>query len=161
MKTKQLLGLSGSILLFMGVFAPIVRIPIVGNMNYFANGRGDGVFVSILAVTSLILALAEKYRGLLYMGIGSLATMFFSFMNFQQALADVKAKVKAAMESELKGNQFRDLVDTAMGFVQFQWGLALLVVGAVFVIASSVIEDNDYLPVLEDNDCLPVLEDNE
>ena len=34
MQTKQLLGLIGSIALFIGVFAPILSVPIVGNMNY-------------------------------------------------------------------------------------------------------------------------------
>ena len=35
MKTKQLLGLIGSIVLFIGVFSPIISVPIMGNMNYF------------------------------------------------------------------------------------------------------------------------------
>jgi hypothetical protein len=61
MNTKQLLGLIGSIVLFIGVFTPIVSVPIMGNMNYFQNGKGDGTIVLVLAVISLILVLAKKY----------------------------------------------------------------------------------------------------
>ena len=59
MKTKQLLGLIGSIVLFIGVFTPIVSVPIMGNMNLFQNGKGGGTIVLILAVISLVLVLAK------------------------------------------------------------------------------------------------------
>ena len=48
-----------SIILFVGVFTPIVSFPIIGYMNYLQNGRGDGVIVLILAVISLVLVWAR------------------------------------------------------------------------------------------------------
>jgi hypothetical protein len=44
MNNRRLLGILGSTLLFVGVFMPIVKLPIVGDMNYFANGKWDGIF---------------------------------------------------------------------------------------------------------------------
>jgi len=137
MKTKQLLGLIGSIVLFIGVFTPIVSVPIMGNMNYFQNGKGDGTIVLILAVVSLVLVLANKYKGLWCTGVGSLGVMLFTFINFQSKMSQVKAD----MESELAGNPFRGLADMAMQSVQLQWGWALLIVGAALVIASAAIKD--------------------
>ncbi|MBI9082217.1 MAG: hypothetical protein JEZ11_01385 [Desulfobacterales bacterium] len=55
MGTKQILGLIGSIILFVGVFTPIFSVPIMGNMNYFQNGKGDGTIVLVLAI--------ERQRG--------------------------------------------------------------------------------------------------
>jgi len=135
--TKQLLGLIGSAVLFVGVFAPIVSIPIMGNMNYFQNGKGDGTFVLILAVISLILVLLKKFKGLWFTGLGSMAIMTFTFINFQMALANTKTQ----MEMELEGNPFRGIADMAMQSVQLQWGWALLIIGAVLVIASAAIKD--------------------
>ena len=138
MKTKkQLLGLIGSIVLFVGVFTPIVSVPIMGNMNYFQNGKGDGTIVLILAVISLVLVLVKKYKGLWFTGIGSLAVMLFTFINFQSTISQAKAD----MELELAENPFRGLVDMAMQSVQLQWGWALLIVGAALVIASAAIKD--------------------
>ena len=137
MKTKQLLGLIGSIVLFIGVFTPIVSIPIMGNMNYFQNGKGDGTIVLILAVISLILVLTKKYKGLWFTSIGSLGVMLFSFINFQSKMSQVKAD----MDSELADNPFRGLADMAMQSVQLQWGWALLIVGAALVIASAAMKD--------------------
>jgi len=38
---RQSIGLVGCVLLFIGVFLPIVSVPIAGGMNYFQNGRVD------------------------------------------------------------------------------------------------------------------------
>jgi hypothetical protein len=137
MNTKQMLGLIGSIVLFIGVFTPIVSVPIMGNMNYFQNGKGDGTLILILAVVTLVLVLMKKYKGLWFTGVGSLAVMAFTFINFQMKISDMKSQ----MESELAGNPFRGLADMAMQSVQLQWGWALLIVGAGLVIASAAMKD--------------------
>ena len=137
MNTKQLFGLIGSIILFVGVFAPIVSVPIMGNLNYFQNGKGDGIIVLLLAVATAVLVLTKNYKGLWLTGFGSLSVMLFTFVNFQSKLS----KMKAEMESTLAGNPFRGLADMAMQSVQLQWGWALLIVGAALVIASAAVKE--------------------
>jgi hypothetical protein len=137
---KQMLGLIGSLVLFVGVFTPIISLPIVGTMNYFQNGKGDGVIVLALAIVSLILTLTKRYRGLWFTGIGSLAVMIFTFVNFQMRMSELQAQ----MESQLSGNPFRGLADMAMQSVQIQWGWAVLIVGAGLVIAAAAIKTPDF-----------------
>jgi len=140
MNTKQILGLIGSIVLFIGVFTPIESVPIMGNMNYFPNGQGNaGTLILVLAVMSLVLVLTKTYEGLWFTGIGSLAVLAFTFINFQMKMANMKSQ----MESELAGNPFRGLADMAMQSVQLQWGWALLIVGAGLVIASAAMKDEN------------------
>ena len=135
--TKQLLGLIGSAVLFVGVFAPIVSVPIMGNINYFNNGKGDGVIVLVFAAISLILVLLKKFKGLWFTGLGSMGIMVFTFVNFQISLANTMTQ----METELVGNPFRGIADMAMQSVQIQWGWALLIIGAVLLIASAAIKE--------------------
>jgi len=135
--TKQLLGLTGSAILFVGVFAPIVSVPIMGNINYFNNGKGDGVIVLVLAAISLILVLLKKFKGLWFTGLGSMGIMVFTFVNFQISLANTMTQ----METELVGNPFRGIADVVMQSVQIQWGWALLIIGAVLLIASAAIKE--------------------
>lgn len=139
MKSRQKLGIIGSIILFIGVFTPIMSIPIMGNINYFRNGQGDGTIILALAVISLILALKNKYKGLWVTGVGSLGVMLFTFINFQTKMSQAKANMKL----ELAGNPFRHLADAAMQSVQLQWGWALLIIGAVLIIASAAMKDKD------------------
>ena len=134
---RPLIGMIGSIILFVGVFTPILSVPIMGNINYFQNGKGDGTIVLILAVISFILVLIKKYKGLWFTGLGSIGVLLFTFINFQLRMSQVIAN----MESELAGNPFRGLADIAMQSVQLQWGWALLIVGAALVIASAAIKD--------------------
>ncbi len=128
------LGLAGSIILFIGVFMPLVSVPIAGNINYIGNGKGDGIVVLILAVVSLLFVLTKKYKGLWLTGLGSLGMMLFTFINFQSKLSQAKTDV----QSELAGNPFRDVADAAIESVHLQWGWAILLVGAALVIASPV-----------------------
>jgi len=92
-RTKQLLGLIGSAVLFVGVFAPIISVPIMGNMNYFQNGKGDGTIVLVLVTVSLILILLKKFKGLWFTGLGSMAILAFTFINFQMKMSDVKTQM--------------------------------------------------------------------
>ena len=137
MNTKQILGLIGSVVLFIGVFTPIVSVPIMGNMTYFQNGQGDGMIILVFAVISLILVLMEKYKALWVTGSASLAVMLLTLFNFQTKMSQFKAD----MELELADNPFRGLADMAISSVQLQWGWALLVAGAVLVIVSAALKE--------------------
>ncbi len=134
---KQILGLVGSVILFIGVFTPIVSVPIVGNLNYFQNGRGDRVIVLVLALISLVLVLIKWYRWLWLTGPLSLGVMLYTFINFQVRMAEATAK----MEQELANNPFRGIADIAMQSVQIQWGWAVLVVGAALLIAAAAVRE--------------------
>lgn len=137
MNTKKILGFVGSIVLIVGVFAPIISIPIVGNMNYYRNGEGDGIIILILAIISMILLLIEKYVWIWVTGICSLGIIIYSFLNIHAALH----KAKEDMKSELSGNIFQGLADMAIQSIQIQWGWVLLIIGSVLLISSAAIKD--------------------
>jgi hypothetical protein len=136
MKTKQIYGLIGSLILFIGVFCPVVSIPFAGSMNYFQNGKGDGSFILAFALISIFLVLAEKYDGLWLTSIGSMAVMLFTFVNFQSKMSQVKAD----MDLELSGNPFRGIADATMQSVQLEWGWAVLVIGAILLLVSAIVK---------------------
>ena len=139
MCVKQLLGILGSALLFVGVFTPIVSMPIVGSMNYFRNGEGEGVVVLLLAGLSLLLALTKNYRFLWGTGGGSFGVMIFTFYSFQSEMS----KQRAALNTELAGNPFKELAEAAMQSIQLQWGWAVMTIGAVLIIAAAAIKKDD------------------
>jgi len=47
------------------------------------------------------------------------------------------------MENELAGNPFRGLADLAMQSVQLQWGWALLIIGAIFIIVAAAMKEEN------------------
>jgi hypothetical protein len=134
---KALIGLAGSIILFIGIFTPIVSVPIIGTLNYFQNGKGDGVIIMVLALVSVLLIIMGRYRGLWFTGIGSFGVLIFTFINFQVRMS----QAKSAMERDLADNPFRGLGELALQSVQLQWGWAILVVGAALVITAAAMKE--------------------
>lgn len=130
---EKALGIAGSIILFLGVFAPIVSIPIMGSLNYFQNGKGDGTIIIILAVIALILTLAKKYKGLWFPGLCSLGVLVFTFVNFHIRISQAHSD----MQQELANNPFSGFGELVLHAVQLQWGWAILVFGAALILGAA------------------------
>lgn len=135
--TRQILGLSGSLILFFGVFTPIISLPIVGSVNYFQNGRGDGVFILLLAILSVFFTLTKRYRLLLFTGIGSFVILVFTFVTFQLRMSEMQSQMKQGMAN----NPFAGLGDAMFSTIQIQWGWAVLLIGAVIVTSTSLLKE--------------------
>lgn len=120
----------GAGLLFVGVFAPLISVPIVGSVNYMMNGKGDGAVVLLMAIVAAGLALSGRVQHVLWPGLASLAMLAFTFFRFRSAMAEMRA----SMNAELAGNPFRGLADMAVNAVQIQWGWAVLLLGAILLI---------------------------
>lgn len=137
---RQIVGIVGAIVLFIGVFTPIVSVPIMGNMNYFQNGKGDGTIVLVLAVLSLVAVLIRKDVILFFTSLGCLGTLTFTFVNFKIRMSRMLA------EASNSDGLFSGLAELAAQAVQLQWGWALLVVGACLtltpVFLKSIPEDS-------------------
>jgi len=128
-------GLAGAAVLFIGAFLPIVSLPVVGSVNYFNNGLGDGVILVGLALVSALLVVLKRYRGLLVTGILSLLLLGYSFWALTQKLTEAKS----SLDASLAGNPFAGLAQAAIQSVQIQWGWAVLVVGALTLLGAGVV----------------------
>lgn len=137
MSTKRVIGLIGSILLIIGAFSPVVKIPIIGTLNYVNNGHGDGVIILALGIVSIVLVLFEKYNPLVFTGIGSFGVMTFTYFNIQNLLKDSQAQ----LHRDLMGNPFKGLAEGVLNAVQIEWGFALVLVGALLLTIVPIIKD--------------------
>jgi len=133
MTLKRKLAFGGSIAMIIGVFMPIVQIPIVGSIDYFRNGKGDGVVVLVLGVVSLLIAFSNKYGWLWVTGVASLATMGFTLVNFSSILAQTQAN----LNTELAGNPFGSLATAMFQSVRLQWGWLPLIGGAIVLLIAA------------------------
>jgi stage V sporulation protein K len=130
MEPRQIVGLTGVLVLFIGVFTPIVSIPTVGYINYVQNEKLDGVIVLSLAVASFVLLLTKQYRALWFTGFASLGVLLFTFIKLQIRISEIKEKFGA----DLAGKRAPRLADWAMQSVQIEWGWPVLTIGAAFIL---------------------------
>lgn len=117
-------------ILVLGCFAPIVTVPIVGDMNYVGGGRRDGMFVVGLAFVGLLLAFTGRVRGLMITG-------GLSALIIVVGLVDLFRRVDEAKAEMTKGASglFGGLVQAMAESVQIQWGWVPLLAGAALTIA--------------------------
>src|SRR5689334_158458 len=127
----QAFGVVGSAFLVVGVFLPVFSLPVVGNVNYIYKGRADGIIILTLLSASGILHVANRYRPLWYTGLGTLAVLAFTFTRFKLRLSELREAVLA----ELPDNPIPELGHETLDKLQLQWGWAVLVLGAIFVVS--------------------------
>ena len=132
MDNRYGLGLVGSIALVMGVFSPLISLPVVGNLNYFENGQGDAVVVLLVAVIALIATFRREYKYIGYLGVAALIVIAFTFVNVQLKMSAAREE----MTSSLSGNPFDGLAEAMAGTIQLQWGWAVLGSGAILLAAA-------------------------
>jgi len=136
MTLRRILALTGPLLLFLGVFVPIYSVPIIGNVNYFNNGRGDGVIILGLVAISVPFALLKRFHWLWATGVGSLILIGYSLLNLRSQMFAMTAQVYW----QLGRNPLRESAFDLMQVAQLQWGWALLTLGSAFTIASAAIQ---------------------
>jgi hypothetical protein len=134
---RKITGFLGAFFLFAGVFCPIINVPIMGSMNYFQNGRTEGVFVIVAAAIATILCFIDEYRWLLLPGIGSAVIISITYYDYYSRMHAAREKLKSA----LLDNLFKGLADAAFQTFQFEWGWAILIAGVVLVTAAGIMKD--------------------
>jgi hypothetical protein len=139
MNTHKILALSGSAVLALGAFVPIVSLPIIGSINYFNNGQGDGIFIVLLAAVAAVLAFFGQYRFLWIPGGASLVLLVITLTRFIQLVNDAQSE----LTDSLAGNPFAGLAEGLMASVQLQWGWMLLFLGSVVIISGSFVRKRE------------------
>lgn len=135
----QLLGLAGAFLLALGVFLPIVRIPIAGSQNYFQNGQGDGVFIILLALVVIGFVIMRRNNWLWLPGMLSLALVGFTLSSLVVLIREIRQSVTAEMEDSLFGG----LATLFLESIQIEWGWIALVTGALLILGAAYLGRHD------------------
>lgn len=136
---NQMIAIAGSLLLFVGVFSPIVQLPIVGTINIYNQGEGDGIFILIVAALATIFTFTKHFRFHVFAGSVVLVDVAIILYRFTSKLSQAKSQLNIDMAD----NPFRGFADMAMKSVQLQWGWTVLVIGAVLLISSAFFKDKD------------------
>jgi hypothetical protein len=127
---KKLLVLVGAAVTIVGLFLPIVSVPILGSVNMLlpAGGIGDGIFVLVFAVIAAALALLGHVRHAVWPAIGALGFICYKFFELKgavdQGAATIAATPGAAEYAESMGGT------TQMNML----GWAVLGIGALLML---------------------------
>ena len=119
--------LAGALAMAAGTFFPIVRLPLLGTINYLARGHGDGTIVLVLSGI-VVAAVFYGYRRIAALvGFAALVVMTITLLK----ILDVLSK----LHRETTHNPFATLLLNNGGL---EWGWLPLIGGALAVIVGGV-----------------------
>jgi hypothetical protein len=147
-KTKEFIGLAGAVLLIIGIFLPFIKLPIVGSINYFNNGKGDGSILAILAVGACLFIVINKLKWLWVIGSASAATLLFTFYNLYDKMTEISAQQEEIKQS-LAGNPFAGMatpmLDAMHQSIQLDIGIPILIIGTLLLFVSAFLDTRKIL----------------
>lgn len=86
MTKRQIFGLVASIVLLVGAFLPIIRIPFVGDVSYFDLENGNGKLVALYAIAGIVLSALRQERWLLIPAGIALLQVGYAFYDLSKQL---------------------------------------------------------------------------
>lgn len=126
MKSKNYVGLTGALLVITGGIMPMLRIPILGNWNYWDLDLSLASIIYLLAIIAIIAATGNKEALLRFCGWAILLVLIFTFIavyfKVNQYFSFIPLKKLAAVASRM---------------VQYRWtGWAMIALGAIIILFS-------------------------
>ena len=147
MSFKQIIGIIGSLLLILGVFIPLVKIPIylpslnqmalyfhVGGITFYDNSKLEAIIVIAIAVISIFLVVAKRYILLWFSGIALLAVVSYRIIRVMQTLHSARSIAEKWIGEKLTDKIANKVTNVAIEHVHISWGLIFLIVGAILII---------------------------
>lgn len=129
MDRRKIIGFVGAGLLALGTFLPVVSLPIVGSMNYFANAQGDGTIVLVIAAISAALTAISRYKWLWVTAGGAAVILTVFVVRFLNVMNDAQN----ALAEDLAGNPFAGLAEGLIGSAQLELGVFVMYAGAILL----------------------------
>lgn len=136
---RQIIGIFGAVLLALGLFLPIVNVPLMGDRNFFDvdnfNGYLDYSFTGIaygimgLGLASILLSLLNYCRGLLITGLIAIGVFALTLKQFNDLGKNLRDDVITGF--------IMNITDTTIDEGNLRWGWIVLFAGAVVLIIAS------------------------
>ena len=127
---RQMMGVAGGLLLIVGVFVPIVSVPVVGGINVLTANLVVGGLLILIGAYSAVRAAKNDFRFLTWNAYGSLVVIgLLAVMMFANAVAPPEEVEGAGMGEAM------------MQVTTFQWGWVVLLFGAFLLIAAGHVRD--------------------
>nr|WP_121271302.1 hypothetical protein [Pedobacter schmidteae] len=116
-------GIVGAVLMAIGGMCPLVRVPIMGNWNYFDLDRTLAITFYVLVIVGLIGAFGEKSKLIKFAGWGGIVLVAIT-------LAGVYFKA----HDSFGFLHFKKVVNFAAGLVKYKWGWYVIAAGTFLMI---------------------------
>jgi len=128
-----IVGIIGAAIIALGVFLPFVKLPVVGELNYFNNAQGDGLLLLILASVTALACACKIHWAPIVTGLVSGIILLIDTVN---TLVKIQG-VKDQMARELADNPYRGLAEGMLQGAQLSVGPIVIAMGIILLFVSA------------------------
>ena len=107
----------------VGGLCPLIRVPIMGNWNYYEIDQRLAIAFYMLVLIGLIGAFLEKPSILKFAGWATFVLVLISLLGIYLKVHDSFGFIR-----------FKKLIDLAAGSVKYKWGWFVIAAGALLLI---------------------------
>jgi hypothetical protein len=115
----------------IGTFVPFLGVPLLHDKTYWQLSTTGALILIALAVFSIVAAGFKKFGWLYLTGLGSLGLLLYSI----QKVGTRKADVLSDLAQSLEGSPLRGLGLGFVNAVDYRYGWAIMLLGAIVLIA--------------------------
>jgi hypothetical protein len=131
---RAFLALFGVAALAIGVFLPVVAVPLLGSKTIMGGGERDGIILLCLAALALALILIGRTRYVVLPGAAALGLIIYNYVHLQSQMdAAQKGKIE-----EFGDEPLRKFVEAYAA--EFSYGWIVMGAGALILILASFVK---------------------
>ncbi|MET3113991.1 hypothetical protein AAKU52_001724 [Pedobacter sp. CG_S7] len=116
-------GVIGSVVMAAGGFCPLLRVPVLGNWNYFDVDQRLAVIFYILVLLGLVAAFTQKAGLLKFVGWATIVLVLLTLVGIYFKVHD-----------SFNFIHFKKIINLAAGLVKYKWGWFVILTGALFLV---------------------------
>lgn len=116
-------GIAGAAIMAIGGFCPLLRVPVMGNWNYFDVDLRLAAAFYIIVLIGFVGAFLQKPSVLRFAGWAALFLVAISLAGIYLKVHDTFSFIR-----------FKKLITLAAGTVKYKWGWFVIVAGALVLI---------------------------
>lgn len=118
-------GIVGAMIMAIGGLCPLLRVPILGNWNYFQLDQTMGIAFYVLVAIGLIGAFTEKAALVKFAGWAGIALVLLTLTGIHFKTQDSFGFL-----------HFKKLVSMASGLVKYKWGWYVILAGSFILVTA-------------------------
>jgi hypothetical protein len=117
-------GIAGAVVMAIGGLCPLLRVPVMGNWNYFDVDLRLASAFYILVLIAFIGAFLQNPKVIRFAGWAALFLVALSLAGIYFKVHDTFSFIR-----------FKKLITLAAGSVKYKWGWYVIVAGALLLVA--------------------------
>jgi hypothetical protein len=130
---RQVLGLTGALLVFAGLFLPAAKAPLAGRLSVMSISAKYGTMMACAAAVAVVFCGGKAFRGLWF--TGGVAALMLPLVHHA---GKIRLLGRASSDGPAWANNFvKSMQHAAMKSVHYQWGLAVIVAGIALMLLAA------------------------